>query len=109
MLIHRPGVRLRSLGLGLTLLVLMAIGAACAAPQPSSSPSAPTQAGAPTQAAAPQATQPAVVSPTGAAPAQQDSQDPGPSLTKSPAAANTRHFQGDPNAPVVVIEVSDFQ
>jgi protein-disulfide isomerase len=105
---HHPGNRLRLLGLSLLLLVVAMGGAACA-------PAAPAKAvpsvspGAPTQAAVPQATQPAAVSPTGSAPAQQDSQDPAPSLSKSPAAANTRHYQGDPNAPVVMIEASDFQ
>ena len=65
---------------------------------------------APAQAtAAPQATQPAASQPAVAAPAAQDSQEPGASLAINPAAADTRHFKGNPNASIVLIEISDFQ
>jgi hypothetical protein len=37
------------------------------------------------------------------------SQEPGPSANLNPAAKFTTHFKGDPNAPVVIIEISDFQ
>jgi protein-disulfide isomerase len=91
------------------LVLALVVGAACGSkPAPAAPTQAPVsaQATAP-QAVAPQATQPAANPPT--ASVQQDSQDAGPSLAKNPAAANTRHYQGDPNAPVVLIEISDFQ
>jgi hypothetical protein len=98
---------LKLLVIGLLLVLVVAVGAACGS---KATPAAPTQAPAPTQAAAPQATQPAAGQPTVApAPVQQESQDAGPSLSKNPAAAIARHYQGDPNAPVVLIEISDFQ
>jgi hypothetical protein len=106
----RAGLRL--LALVLALLAAALVIAACAPAAPSVAPTA-SVANAPTQAVAAQATQPAATPPTAAAVAvgsdTQWSQDPAPSLAKSPAAANTRHFQGDPNAPVVLIETSDFQ
>jgi|WetSurMetagenome_2_1015567.scaffolds.fasta_scaffold45970_4 hypothetical protein len=106
----RAGLRLLALALALCAAALVI--AACAPAAPTVAPTA-SVASAPTQAAAPQATQPAATTPTAAVGAvgadKQWSQDPAPSLSKSPAAANTRHFQGDPNAPVVLIEASDFQ
>jgi hypothetical protein len=103
----RSRTRLRLFASALVLLIVALVGAACGS---KATPAAPTQAPAPTQAAAPQATQPAAGQPTVApAPVQQESQDAGPSLSKNPAAAIARHYQGDPNAPVVLIEISDFQ
>jgi hypothetical protein len=106
----RAGLRL--MALVLALLAAALVVAACAPATPSVAPTA-SAVSAPTQAAAPQATQPAAAPLTAAAVAvgsdKQWSQDPAPSLSKNPAAANTRHYQGDPNAPVVLIEASDFQ
>jgi len=112
----RAGLRL--LALALALLAAVLVVAACAPAVPAVAPtasvaSAPTQVSAPTAAPAAQATQPAanpssaVTSAVGSD--KQWSQDPAPSVAKNPAAANTRHYQGDPNAPVVMIEASDFQ
>jgi hypothetical protein len=112
----RAGLRLLALALALCAAVLVIV--ACAPAVPSVAPaasvaSAPTQVSASTEAPAVQATQPAANPSSAAASAvgsdKQWSQDPAPSLTKNPAAANTRHYQGDPNAPVVIIEASDFQ
>jgi|GEM_PF-1818764 len=92
----------RSLVLGGLLMLALMVCAACA---PASAPA--TQ----TPTTAPPATQPAASQPTVGAtsPQQQSSQDPGPSISKSPAAAETRHWKGNPDAPVVLIEISDFQ
>ncbi len=103
---------LRLLLVGAVLVLAAVVSAACGAKP---APVTPTQAPVPTQAVAPQAvapqaTQPAANPPTAAVGAdKQWSQDPAPSLSKNPAVANTRHFQGDPNAPVVLVEISDFQ
>jgi len=105
---------LKFLLVGAVLTTALVVSAACGS-QPA--PAAPTQAPAPTQAAAPQTVAPTATQPAANAPAagaaigsdKQWSQDPAPSLSKSPAAAKVRHYQGDPNAPVVLIEVSDFQ
>jgi hypothetical protein len=96
--------------IGAVLALALVVSAACGSqPAPAAPTQAPAQATAP-QAVAPQATQPAANPSTAAVGSdKQWSQDAGPSLSKSPAAANTRHFQGDPNAPVVMIEASDFQ
>ena len=98
-----PRAWLRLIGLVLALLVTALIGAACA---PATLP-APTATSAPTLVIAqpPATTRPAAT----LAPISQTSQEAGPSLAKSPAAAKTHHYQGDPNAPVVLIEISDFQ
>jgi hypothetical protein len=109
---YRSDNRARLVGLPLLLLIMALVGAACAptAPAPALPPASPS---APTAAPAAPATQPAaspsstVTSAVGSD--KQWSQDPAPSVAKNPAAANTRHYQGDPNAPVVIIEASDFQ
>jgi len=106
---------LKVLLIGAVLALALVVSAACGA-QPA--PAAPTQAPTPTQATAPQAvapqaTQPAANPPTAAASAvgsdKQWSQDPASTVAKSPAATTARHYQGDPNAPVVLVEISDFQ
>ncbi|MCX6032381.1 MAG: hypothetical protein NT169_24200 [Chloroflexi bacterium] len=100
----RPRVWLRLIGLTLALFVIALIGAACI-PATLPAPAA-TSAPAPAVAKPPAAT----AGPTASlAPVQQGSQEAGPSLAKSPAAAKTHHYQGDPNATVVLIEISDFQ
>jgi hypothetical protein len=111
---------LRLILVGAVLVLAAVVSAACGAKP---APVAPTQAPAPTQATVPQAVTPQAVAPQATQPAanpsttaaaavgsdKQWSQDPAPSLSKNPAVANTRHFQGDPNAPVVLVEISDFQ
>lgn len=104
----RPSlVRPRLAALGLVTLLIGLLAAACApAPTPANAP-----APAVSTSAAPARTTPAA--PGQVVGTQADTalgaQDAGPSLAKSPAAASTRHFKGNPDAPVVVIEISDFQ
>ncbi len=97
---HLPRLRAQAGLLGLALLTVTLIGAACA-------PAAPSPGGTPTQPVTPAAVGPVRTGAGTSAP--QVSQDPGPSAAKSPAAAKTHHYKGDPNAPIVVIEISDFQ
>ncbi len=101
------------LALGLALLVVAVVVTACGAPsafQPTpaaQATSAPATQGAATQAA-PQAT--SATGPSAPlATANPGSQDVGASANLSPAAKFTTHWKGDPNAKVVIIEVSDFQ
>jgi hypothetical protein len=85
---------LRRLGLVGGLLALSLVAVACVSGSPAPAATAVSQ---PTATQAPQA---------GAAPA---SQEVGASGAKSPAAASVKHWQGDPNAPVVMVEISDYQ
>lgn len=97
----RPGLA----ALGLALLLVGALAAACA-PTPSETPAPAAATAAPSEPAAA-----ATASQNGGSRADIafGSQDAGPSLAKNPAAASTRHYKGNPDAPVVVIEISDFQ
>lgn len=110
--LSRPGVRLRLIGLALALCTVAGVGAACA---PATVTPAATAAAttAPTQTTAPaaSATQPTAAQPVEAAVIsdKEYSQDPAPSAAVSPASSKVRHFMGDANAPVVIVEISDFQ
>jgi protein-disulfide isomerase len=108
--------RARPALLGLALLVIGAVVTACGAPSAPAGTPAPATAAAPgAQATAPAATQPAVQPTTATGPAaaagtaEPGSQEPGASVNLNPAAKFTTHYKGDPNAKVVIIEVSDFQ
>ncbi len=63
----------------------------------------------------PQPSPPVPVTPTNAAnPSTASSLNPSPSNSSPPTlmdamVAQTRHFKGDPNAPVIIIEFGDFQ
>ena len=94
---------------GGALLVVMIVATACGA-APSAPPATPVAEVTPSAA-----TQPAPQATTGTGPsapagtAEPGSQEPGASAALNPAAKYTTHYKGDPNAPVVLIEVSDFQ
>lgn len=88
----------------LSLLVLM-IGALVAGCVPST-PVPPLSTSTPAEVA----TQPPATEVTASqSDAALGSQEAGASVAKNPLAASTRHYKGDPNAPIVVIEISDFQ
>ena len=101
----RPGVRLRLIGLGLALCAVAWAGAACAPTTvvPAAT-TAPTVAATLTSAPAAASADMAAIGSDKAY-----SQDPAPSVAVSPAAEKVRHFMGDPNATVVLVEISDFQ
>ncbi len=97
--------RARRAPIYLALLVIALVVTACGAPgAPQATPSGPGTPAVATQAA-PQAT--AQSAPAGTA--APGSQEAGASANLSPAAKFTTHWKGDPNAKVVIIEVSDFQ
>lgn len=90
------------------LLVVMLVMAACAAPgAPQVAPEAQASpnAAAPTEAAqaAPQTTAASFAT------AEPGSQEVGASAGLSPAAKYVTHWKGNPDAKVVIIEISDFQ
>ena len=104
--------RARLTSLAAALLVIAVMVTACGAPSAPAGTPQPATAPAPgAQATSPAATQPAPGSgPTAPlATADPGSQEPGASANLNPAARFTTHYKGDPNAPVVIIEVSDFQ
>ncbi len=111
----KPQSRARLAQVAGALLVIAVLMSACVAPgAPTGTPSA-TTAPAPPTAAPSAATQPAV-QPTAAtgpsaplATAEPGSQEAGASANLNPAAKFVTHYKGDPNAKVVIIEVSDFQ
>lgn len=99
--LFRPGIRLRLIGLGLALCTVAWASAACA--PTANTPPATT---APTQVSTPTAD---LTANTAVGSDKAYSQDPGASTAVSPAAGKARHFMGDPKAPVVLVEISDFQ
>ena len=107
----RSDVRFRLVILGLALLTVALVGAACApstAPAPAAS--APTQAAAPPPATATQALPTATTDPVAGpiAPGPAAQQVP---LTNLPVGvdADGNFYRGDANAPVKLVEFSDFQ
>ena len=101
----RSRVRLRHLALGLALCAVAWAGAACAPTTVTpAATTAPTVAATLTSAPAAAAADMAAIGSDKAY-----SQDPAPSIAVSPAAGKVRHFMGDPNASVVLVEISDFQ
>lgn len=104
----RPGVRPRLIGLGLTLLLAALIGAACAP----ATPAAPTPGVVPTQAV----TQPATAANAPTAP-KAGPVAPAAPTTKPVKVANVpvgvdadgNFYRGNPNAPIKLVEFSDFQ
>jgi hypothetical protein len=95
------------------LLVVAAVMTACVAPSaPQATPAVQTTTVAVTPGAA---TQPAAQATTASGPAapaataELGSQEAGQSANLNPAAKYVTHWKGDPNAKVVIIEISDFQ
>ena len=55
------------------------------------------------------ATEAAVVASSAASQANPSASNPSPQALMEAVVAQTRHFRGDPNAPITIIEFSDFQ
>lgn len=92
----------------LILLIVALAVTACVAPSaPPATVSVQASPGAATQPAPQATTEAGPAAPAGTA--EPGSQEPGASAALNPAAEFTRHWKGDPNAKVVIVEISDFQ